>query len=367
MPRYFGEAPLMNDKTMLDIINQNIEEYLRKTRSFNDIPTVLLCSSEEKDSIVERGREFNITFDKIDTNVDLMDSIKCYGNSVNYFISDTLINDDIYRSLIGLGIELEHIFIGFTKTDYFDLYSRRNVVFENIDKITRVYNLLVDEKSKRTFLKIIVRLCLPYQFHYYYETEDFIQYYPTFFTFSDHEIYLDGGVCEGKNIRQFIDKVGGNYQYIFGVEADPTNYAYCQKELKNIPNMQMYNLALHSEECELSFFSSKKTGKRGNAHVQPGGDVVVKTVVGDNLSLAPSYIKLDIEGSEKDALLGLKNTIKEAGPKLSICVYHFQSDFWEVPLLMHKLNPSYRLSIRNHEKMKTLLETVCYGYIEQGE
>lgn len=55
-----------------------------------------------------------------------------------------------------------------------------------------------------------------------------------------------------------------------------------------------------------------------------------------------TFIKMDIEGAEYNALLGAAETIKRYKPKLAICIYHKPSDRWELPMLILELNPSYR-------------------------
>ena len=59
-----------------------------------------------------------------------------------------------------------------------------------------------------------------------------------------------------------------------------------------------------------------------------------------------SWIKMDIEGMEYDALLGCRTHIVNEHPKLSISVYHGYDDLWLLPKLIHSLNPSYKFYLR---------------------
>lgn len=45
----------------------------------------------------------------------------------------------------------------------------------------------------------------------------------------------------------------------------------------------------------------------------------------------PTFIKMDIEGSEQEALKGCKRILKELKPKLALCVYHKPEDLFEIP------------------------------------
>jgi hypothetical protein len=59
-----------------------------------------------------------------------------------------------------------------------------------------------------------------------------------------------------------------------------------------------------------------------------------------------TYIKMDIEGAEINALIGAKNIICRDKPKLAISVYHKRSDIWEIPMLLLKYNPEYKFFLR---------------------
>ena len=55
-----------------------------------------------------------------------------------------------------------------------------------------------------------------------------------------------------------------------------------------------------------------------------------------------TYIKMNIEGAELDALKGAKQAIIRCKPKLAISAYHRPSDLWQVPELIGSLCPDYR-------------------------
>lgn len=76
---------------------------------------------------------------------------------------------------------------------------------------------------------------------------------------------------------------------------------------------------------------------------------------------APTFIKMDIEGAELEALEGAKNTIVKSKPKLAICLYHKPDDLWKIPLYLKKLVPEYKFYIRHHSKVRW--ETVLYACI----
>jgi FkbM family methyltransferase len=55
------------------------------------------------------------------------------------------------------------------------------------------------------------------------------------------------------------------------------------------------------------------------------------------------FIKADIEGAERDMLLGAKTVLKEFAPKLAICTYHLPDDPKVLESLILEANPHYKV------------------------
>ena len=73
----------------------------------------------------------------------------------------------------------------------------------------------------------------------------------------------------------------------------------------------------------------------------------------------PALIKMDIEGSEKDALIGASNTIQRVKPKLAIAAYHYATDLWRLVDVIRDINPGYKFYLRHYSE--TGLESVIYA------
>ncbi len=58
------------------------------------------------------------------------------------------------------------------------------------------------------------------------------------------------------------------------------------------------------------------------------------------------FIKYDVEGAEREALLGSRAIIERDAPALLVSAYHRSADLFTLPLLVHALEPRYQLYLR---------------------
>ena len=170
------------------------------------------------------------------------------------------------------------------------------------------------------------------------------------FVFSEHEVYLDCGVCDGLTIKQFHDRVDGKYDKVYGFEPDNENYQCSARFIQEmqIPKVALMNFGVYSMDGVLSFTSETDNV---SSHISEDGDLSISVkriddMIGDS---APTFIKMDIEGAELEALHGAENTIRNNKPKLAICLYHKPEDIPLIPQYIHSIVPEYRMWIRPYE------------------
>jgi FkbM family methyltransferase len=183
-------------------------------------------------------------------------------------------------------------------------------------------------------------------------------YHPAgLFELDDDEVYVDAGAYDGDSIRWFKDRVADRYQRIVAFEPDPTTYARLKENFASDARVETINAGLHREKAVLRF---RDDASRGAIFTQDGEtsiDVVsLDQVLGGKRA---SYIKMNIEGAEIDALAGARKTIGRWMPKLAISVYHRPSDLWRIPQLVRELSPQYELFLRQHDG--GVIETVLYA------
>ena len=104
-----------------------------------------------------------------------------------------------------------------------------------------------------------------------------------------------------------------------------------------------------------------QSGASGASKVSVDGDTCIKVDKLDHLLQGErvSFIKMDLEGSEYNALLGARETITKFAPKLAISVYHKKEDIWELPALILQMNEAYQFYFGHYSTAAA--ETVLYA------
>jgi FkbM family methyltransferase len=175
--------------------------------------------------------------------------------------------------------------------------------------------------------------------------------------YGDDEVYIDGGAFDGDTIRLFSSRVGGRYARIYAFEPDPKTFATLRQNFASEPRVELINAGLYHRKETLRF---RDDASRGAIFAADGGTEIEVTtiddVVGDE---RVTFIKMNIEGAEIDALKGAARTIRRWRPKLAISAYHRPSDLWCIPRLVRWLNEDYGLYLRQHDG--GVIETVLYG------
>lgn len=133
-------------------------------------------------------------------------------------------------------------------------------------------------------------------------------------------------------------------------------------------NYENYNIIVHkaalwSETGALSF-SGGGLSARYSESVDVKGIFVPAEAIDDyDYEKKISFIKLDIEGAEREALAGAKETIKRYHPVLAICAYHLQDDLLVLPRLILKMGCNYKLYLRHY--MLSAGDTILYAIPEE--
>jgi len=191
------------------------------------------------------------------------------------------------------------------------------------------------------------------------------QYFPDdIFTWSDDEWILDGGAYDGDTVRALAQYRDNRYAHLLSVEPDPANFERLLASVAALPReirqrVECRPVALGARRTTLHL---EATGTAGSATATGASatSVAVEAETIDALvgSARPTYIKLDIEGFEPDALAGGRETIRRHAPVLAVCVYHLQDHLWRIPLMLRDWCPDASMFLRPHNEEGW--DLVCY-------
>lgn len=224
-------------------------------------------------------------------------------------------------------------------------------VLNNLKSYEKVYQLLEDEISRTVMSSYVNQRIsgkLGYLDHVY--TED--DYDPKgIFTFNNDEVFVDCGAFDGDTALKFVRNMQSlklTYEKIIAIEPDYKNFEKLKQT--GIDRLECVNKGVWRRKDKLSFSAN---GNMSSGISVAAGDSVpdiisvdsIDNIVGNN---SITYLKMDVEGAEYQALLGANNTIKRCNPKLAVCLYHSVDDLIKIPLYIKSIEPRYKLFMRIH-------------------
>ena len=228
--------------------------------------------------------------------------------------------------------------------EYFD----KDFYNANYDAIIKAYESLEDEESRAIFSSVIN-----------YKLTGRMKYLLECFS-TLHDIYsllpcekiqraVDAGAYNGDTVRE-MKTYFPNLSEVCAIEPDRKNYKKLVKysEAETEITVNTVNAAAWCENADGLFFTS---GNRNSTVVATASfehtrdDILLATI--DNVTQGKiDYIKYDVEGAEREALIGSHSVIIECYPSLLISLYHRSRDIFSLVNYVKENYPEYRLYLR---------------------
>lgn len=266
---------------------------------------------------------------------------------------------------------------------FFNHHLTMDELYVNEGLICEIYNLLADQDSKDIFIKRMALFSQGADYSAFQEflhlvakvppgnpssIEGYMYYNNDLIHLREGEVLVDAGAYPGDSVEEFVkacERSNVKYNDIYCFEPDLENHKTLLKNVLAYRNVTCFQSGLWSSAATLRFFSSAQIEAGACRIIDCQADIIPKTTdseikvvsldeqIGDkNITL----IKMDIEGSEIEALYGSANIIKKNRPRLIISVYHKKDDLYMIPILVHRLRPDYKLYLRHLNV--TLYDTV---------
>ena len=234
-------------------------------------------------------------------------------------------------------------------------------VKNNIQDLQWVYERLEDQMSKKSYIAYLnQKISGDYKYNkdIYMENQYVL---PEIIKLDEDEIFIDCGAYDGDSINQFVKAInqqkGSYYSRIIAFEPDEKNWSILEHNIKTHSNCEIIKKGIWSKPDTLYF----NGGLESSSNLSNNGDIQVLVESIDHIlaGTKATFIKMDIEGAELQALKGAEKTIIKYRPKLAICIYHKPEDLIEIPKYIKELVPDYKFYIRNHHA--AAIETVLYA------
>jgi FkbM family methyltransferase len=229
----------------------------------------------------------------------------------------------------------------------------KEFVNDNHQRISRVINLLADRESVSSYQSFILsKLSLdPISFRGVITDN---MYFPDgIIEVANDEVFVDGGAYDGDTLLAFRQHCNTKSARYFAFEPDDTNFKKLEVKALGCSSqhldVQAFKMGLWSTNGELGF--NESLGESSTVNQQ--GNILIDTCTIDDMVPDASFIKLDVEGAEYEALKGAMSTIVNNKPKLAICMYHRPEHVVDIPELITSLRSDYTFFFRHHSHLQT--------------
>lgn len=168
-------------------------------------------------------------------------------------------------------------------------------------------------------------------------------------TLHDHEVFVDVGAHRGEVSARFLSVVNNRFNEIQAIEPDAVNLSRLRRNLDGIDGIEKQRIqalpvAVGDEEGDRRFFE----GLGYASQFCDFGERLIEVKTLDQLEVAPTFIKLHLEGWELDALKGGLTTLAHHRPLIAATTYHNRLGLWRFPKWLMDHLPDYTFLLRLH-------------------
>lgn len=177
------------------------------------------------------------------------------------------------------------------------------------------------------------------------------------------EVFVDGGCFDGMSSVYFSEWCNKSNYKIYAFEPDNHNSEKVRLNFEkyHISN-EIISKGIWNEPKQLHFSNAGDV----ESSITDSGETIIDVDCIDNINYdSPvTFIKMDIEGAELNALKGAEKTIKRDKPRLAISIYHKPEDIIEIPKLLLDYNNEYKFYLRHYSL--SWFDTVLYAIPKAG-
>lgn len=237
---------------------------------------------------------------------------------------------------------------------------------KNYNSFEKVYTMLADDISKNVFRNVI-KYKLTGDISLLKNCETCVtEAYKNIICPAKNSVYVDIGAYNGDTLREYISFTEGKISaYCF--EPDERNFKKLEKTASEFSDcdIKLINAAAWNKNQELTFYTRSGRNSAHTSFHKGVKEKIVKGVRADEYIDKPvSFVNIDAEGSDYEAIEGLSGVIEKYHPTISCAVYHRNEDMFKIPLLLSEMYGSCKLYIRHFPYVPAWDTNI---YIKYGE
>ncbi|TXM93746.1 FkbM family methyltransferase [Methylobacterium sp. WL116] len=252
---------------------------------------------------------------------------------------------------------------GFSLDNYW--LAPRALMIDHLDMIEALHDGLADDESRALLCKLLdYRLSTdPRDQPDAFASEAYV---PRFLPIFEKPItFVDGGAYDGDTLEALLAHGVAVKDWI-AFEPDERNMAAlrdtARRHRASIGSYTLIEAGLSRENAMVRFAggdgeTSRVIDPASDESAAIGSSEIRVVRLDDALSRSGEvYVKLDIEGAERDALEGMAELLARR-PTVAVSVYHRPSDLWDIPQIVANLydRPRFRLRQHGHHGFDTVL------------
>jgi len=220
-------------------------------------------------------------------------------------------------------------------------------VLPHAEDIVKAAGFFHDERSRAVFLELL-RGSLLANYGEFADADAQPQYFPpqVLKALPEAVDVADCGAFDGDTLRDFLDILGPERLRSWqAFEPDMQNFLALERFVGTLPadlkaRVHCRNVAVGEDGGTLRLSDD---GTEASRVCACGGAKVPCLSLDEAFSERPcSFIKMDIEGHEAQALRGAAGCMRANAPALAVSVYHRPDDFFRIPRLVAALAPTHR-------------------------
>lgn len=182
-----------------------------------------------------------------------------------------------------------------------------------------------------------------------------------------NEVYVDCGAYDGESVRDFYKWCAGLYDKIYALEPVESLKDAILKCCGTYHDLSVITAAAWDKNEPVQIAMGSDLSASSAVYLLSGAKtaiiqgVTLDSIINENVTL----LKMDIEGSEMQAINGAENLIRTCKPRLAISIYHQPQDVYDLPVRLLELVPEYKFLIRHYGA--GLYETVLFAAVDSDD